>query len=181
MYKQDILCKFLININLISKKSKRMHRNIIRLHNLYIWQSLQTLSRHKRTKRRKIPKQVHIELCFCCVYPFWGQCATPSVFLLFEEKLQRRVPLISWEAVRQLAVIQRLGNFAQKEKNKYIIPLVQQKSFYPSKCGKNRTFTKTSLKCAEGDLSHFFLLMHLSEKRTCLLCFVVWLICSTVL
>lgn len=36
------------------------------------------------------------------------------VFLLFEEKLQRRVPLISGKAVGQLAVIQKMGNFAQK-------------------------------------------------------------------
>lgn len=51
---------------------------------------------------------------FCCVYtasyPLRGQSASPSVFLLLEEKLQRRVPLIPWKAIRQLAVIQRLGN-----------------------------------------------------------------------
>lgn len=38
------------------------------------------------------------------------------VFLLFEEKLQRRVPLISGKAVGQLAVIQQMGNFAQQRK-----------------------------------------------------------------
>lgn len=38
------------------------------------------------------------------------------VLLLFEEKLQRGVPLISGKAVGQLAVIQQMGNWAQTGK-----------------------------------------------------------------
>lgn len=39
--------------------------------------------------------------------------ASSWVLLLFEEKLQCRVPLISGKAVGQLAVIQQMGNWAQ--------------------------------------------------------------------
>lgn len=95
----------------------------------------------KQTNKQQIQKQLHISVS-CCVYtvryPFciW-QCATPSLFLLLEKKLQRCVPLIAWKAVRQLAVIQRLGNFAQTEKNKFIISGVQQIFFFPLKILKN--------------------------------------------
>lgn len=44
---------------------------------------------------------------------FGDRAQSPSLFLLLEEKLQRRVPLIPWKAVRQLAVIQRWGNCAR--------------------------------------------------------------------
>lgn len=70
MYKQDILCKFL---NMFSKKTKQMHWHRIRLHNLYIWQSLKEhnyscadfKSRKNKTKQeQKIPKQLHISVSF---------------------------------------------------------------------------------------------------------------------
>lgn len=46
------------------------------------------------------------------------------VLLLFEEKLQCRVPLISGKAVGQLAVIQQMGNWAQtgKQSNPAVWP-----------------------------------------------------------
>lgn len=105
----------------------------------------------KLVQKEKIPKTTphSLLLHLYCAYPFWGQRATLSVFLLFEEKLQCWVPLISWKAIRQLTVIQRLGNFAQKEKNKYITLVVQQKYPFLFKCVKNMTFTKISPTCGE--------------------------------
>lgn len=43
---QYILCKFLINSNLISNKSKHSHTLRIRLHNLNVWQSLKNIWEH---------------------------------------------------------------------------------------------------------------------------------------
>lgn len=127
MDKQDILCKFLISIDLISRKSKQMYQHSIRLHNLYDWTkfiySCVELRRKKKRERKKEQKvswndSTHqsLVLCLHCAYPLGRQRAAPSLFLLLEEKLQRWVPLIPWKAVRQLAVIQRLGNFAQTHK-----------------------------------------------------------------
>lgn len=73
MYKQDILCKFLLNINVISKKSKQMHQHRIRLHDPYvclknIFTRVQTLSQEEKKKdKTKIQKQLHIPVS-CVVF-----------------------------------------------------------------------------------------------------------------
>lgn len=109
-----------------------------------------------RKKRRK--KQKHIStyqsllLCLYCAYPFWGQCVTPSLFLLLEKELQRWIPLISWKAVRQLAVIQRLGNCTnRKEQLQYtgcpteiLYPFGSGKT-QPNMCWQRKTVTSQYL------------------------------------
>lgn len=65
MDKQDILCKFLININLISKKSKidaptqdKASQPLQSLKNMFT--SVQTLNQGEKREKTKIPKQLHI-------------------------------------------------------------------------------------------------------------------------
>lgn len=93
------------------------------------------------------------------------------VLLLFEEKLQCRVPLISGKAVGQLAVIQQMGNWAQTEKP-------SNPAVWPAQTRSNKTNWTRSQNIYLLGWDYDF-----KKRRTCVLGFVVRLslIGSTVL
>lgn len=102
---------------------------------------------HLSQEKKKPSHLTFLLKCLYCAYSFWGQCTTPSLFLLLEKKLQRWVPLISWKAVGQLTVIQLLGNFAQTEKEQLHYTGCPTQILL--KNGKNLNFIKTSPTCWE--------------------------------